>query len=119
RLAILLLMLVGLIWLSAWSVRLLFRLLSSRASSWVQALLHWADLHPNMGRIAQALADPSHPDAATLAALAAALLGATAVLGASISAMLIGPDNLILNRLALDLGQSLRSPLADNLMVIL
>lgn len=119
RLAVLLLMLVGLIWLSAWSVRRLFRLLSSRASSWVQALLHWADLHPNMGRIAQALADPSHPDAATLAALAAALLGATAVLGASISAMLIGPDNLILNRLALDLGQSLRSPLADNLMVIL
>ena len=119
RLAILILVLIGLLWLAAWSARRLFLLLSPHASGALRPLLHWANLHPMLGRIAQALADPEHPDAATLAALALALIAATAVLGVSISAGLVGPQDWTLNQAALDLGQSLHTPLADQVMVTL
>ncbi len=117
RLAILILTLIGLLWLAAWSARGLFLLLSPHASSALGALLHWGNLHPTFGRIAQALADPDHPDAATLAALALALVAATALLGISLSAALVGADGWAINQTALDLGQSLHTPLADQVMV--
>ncbi|MBK1703091.1 bifunctional DedA family/phosphatase PAP2 family protein [Halochromatium glycolicum] len=119
RLAILLLILIGFIWLVAWLARRLYLLLSPHASAWVQALLHWANLHPVLGRTAQALADPDHPDAATLAALAVALIGASAVLGIAVSAEIAGPQELVINQMMLDLGQSLHTPLADQMMIAL
>lgn len=119
HLAILMLVLVVLAWIGVWSTHRLFRFLSPRAAKWVYALLRWAAVHPRVGRVAQALADPSHPDAATLTALAAALLGASAMLGLSIGAGLFGAPHLGLNRMALDLGQSLHSPLANDLMVVI
>ncbi|MGD8206886.1 MAG: LssY C-terminal domain-containing protein, partial [Thiohalocapsa sp.] len=118
RVAVLLLVLLSLVWLSLWAAKRLFGVLSPHASDWVRRLLRWADLHPSMGRVAYALADPSHPDAITLTGLAAALLGATAVAGITIGAGLIGGGSpLWLNRVALDLGQSLHTPLADALMI--
>jgi membrane protein DedA with SNARE-associated domain/membrane-associated phospholipid phosphatase len=119
RLAILLLILAGLVWAGIWSAKRLFKFLSPRAAKWVQALLLWADIHPKAGRIAQALANPSHSDAATLSALAAALIGASAILGLSIGAGLFGAPHLSLNRMALHLGQSLHSPLATDLMAVI
>jgi len=116
RLVILLLLLIVLLWLAIWMARRLYRLLSPRASAWLQGLLRWADIHPKVGRVAQALADPGHPDAATLAALAASLIGSTAVLGLSVGAGLFGAQELIVNQIALDLAQSLHTPLADHVM---
>ncbi|TVQ91606.1 MAG: phosphatase PAP2 family protein [Chromatiaceae bacterium] len=116
RLALLLVLLVGLLWLSVWAAHRLYRLLSPHASAWVRDILRWADVHPTVGRLAQALADPGHPDAATLTALAALLLGATGVLGISIGAGLFGAQYLMVNQFTLDLGQSLHTPLADHLM---
>lgn len=117
RLAILFLLLIGLLWLAAWSARELFLLLSPHASSALGGLLRWGNLHPTFGRIAQALADPDHPDAATLAALALALVAATAILGVSVSATLVGAHDWAINQTALDLGQSLHTPLADQVMI--
>lgn len=119
RLAILLLLLLTLIWGAAWLARKLFELFSSHASNWVQALLRWGNLHPVLGRTAQALADRTHPDAKTLAALAAALVGATAWLGIMLSLGLFGAQHLPINEITLDLGQSLHTPLADQIMVAL
>ncbi|MGB5734304.1 MAG: DedA family protein, partial [Thiohalocapsa sp.] len=70
RLVILLLILIALIWIGVWATHRLFWLLSPRANRWVRALLSWANVHPTLGRIAQALANPEHPDAATLTGLA-------------------------------------------------
>ena len=119
RLAILLLILTVMVGVGIWGAKRLFRLLSPRAAKSVHALLRCADVHPKVGRVAQALADPNHPDAATLTALAAALLGATAVLGLSVGTELFGAHHLGLNRIALDLGQSLHSPFADHLMAVI
>jgi membrane protein DedA with SNARE-associated domain/membrane-associated phospholipid phosphatase len=102
-----------------WTTRRLALWASARANAWLGALLRWADLHPVMGRIAAALADPEHPDAATLTGLALALLLATLALGFGLGAVLLGPENLALNRLALDLGASLSAPSADRLLLTL
>ncbi|KAA6185199.1 membrane-associated protein [Thiohalocapsa marina] len=116
RLVVLLLVLLGALWFSAWAAKRLFWFFSPRANTWVQALLRWSALHPTLGRIAQALAEPAHPDARTLTGLAGALLLATALFGITLSIGLFGPQELGLNRMVLQLGQSLRTPFADTLM---
>ncbi|MEA3642153.1 MAG: VTT domain-containing protein [Lamprobacter sp.] len=116
RLALLLIIVSALIWVAALTARRLFLLLSPQASHWVQTLLRWGNLHPLLARTAQALADRQHPDAATLTTLALALVAAAALLGISLSADLFGASQLRINQFALDLGQSLHTPLADQLM---
>ncbi len=116
RLAILILILSALLWAAVWLAQRLFFLLSPQASLGVQALLRWVNLHPQFARTAQALADRQHPDAATLTALALALVAAAAMLGISLSADIFGAQDLRINQFALDLGQSLHTPLADQLM---
>lgn len=117
RLAVLSVGLIGGLWLAGWFIHRLYSLVAPHAGATVGALLRWADLHPQMGRIAHALADPEHPDARALAGLALLLILGVLVTGVLGGAALMGPSELTLNRAALDLGQSLHTPLADRLMV--
>jgi membrane protein DedA with SNARE-associated domain/membrane-associated phospholipid phosphatase len=116
HLVLLLLALVTLVWATAWGARQIFLLYSTRARRWVENLLRWAELHPRMGDIARALADPRHPDAGTLAALAGILL-LTATLFALVTgfAVAAAPDTP-LNRTVLELALSLQTPTANHLM---
>jgi membrane protein DedA with SNARE-associated domain/membrane-associated phospholipid phosphatase len=117
RLAILVIVLVAGVWLCAWAAHRIYLLLAPHASASLRGLLHWADLHPTMGRVAHALADPGHPDAKTLTGLAFLLMLAFFLVGAVTGVALIGPVDLALNRSALDLGQSLHTPLGNRLML--
>ena len=119
RLAIVLVGLLGAIWLSAWLVGWAFRLIGPRASAWVQALLRWGELHPKAGEVARALADPDHPDARALTALAGVLTLGVALFGLATGVTVLGAGNLWVNRAALDLARSLSSPLGDQLMLAL
>jgi membrane protein DedA with SNARE-associated domain/membrane-associated phospholipid phosphatase len=119
RLAIVLLGLLAAIWLAGWLVWRAFQLVSPRASAWVQALLHWSEVHPKAGEVARALADPSHPDARALTALAGILTLGVALFGLATGLTVLGAGALDINRTALDLAQSLYSPLADQLMLAL
>jgi membrane protein DedA with SNARE-associated domain/membrane-associated phospholipid phosphatase len=119
RLAIVLLGLLGAVWLAGWLVWRGFRLVSPRASTWVQALLHWSEVHPKAGEVARALADPSHPDARALTALAGVLTLGGALFGLATGLTVLGAGALGINRTALDLAQSLYSPVADQLMLAL
>jgi undecaprenyl-diphosphatase len=116
HLVVLLLALVATVWLSAWGVQQLFLLYSPRARGWVEGLLRWADVHPRLGEIARALADPEHPDAGTLAALAGVLLLATVLFALVTGFAAAGAPNLPLNQTVLDLALSLHTPTADHLM---
>jgi undecaprenyl-diphosphatase len=116
RLVILALSLVLGLWLLTWAVRRLFLFYSPRAGRWVEAMLRWAEVHPRMGEIARALADPHHPDAQTLTALAGTLLLATLLFALLAGMTLAEPPDLAVNRLVLDLALSLHSPAADHLM---
>jgi membrane protein DedA with SNARE-associated domain/membrane-associated phospholipid phosphatase len=119
RLAIVLLGLLAAVWLVGWLVWRAFRLVSPRASTWVQALLRWGELHPKIGEVARALADPDHPDARALTALAGVLTFGVALFGLATGLTVLGAGALGINRTALDLAQSLYSPVADQLMLAL
>lgn len=117
RLAILGIALVIGLWLVGWIAHRLYRLLAPHASALLQGMLRWADLHPSMGPVAHALADPEHPDAKTLTALAFLLILAFLTLGGLTGVTLLGPGDLALNRFALDLGLSLHTPFGNRAMV--
>ncbi len=119
RLAILGLLLLATLSLTFWLAHRVYRLLAPHASAWLRGLLRWSNLHPTMGRIAHSLADPAHPDARALAGLAFFLMLAALAVGAITGLTLFGPHELGLNRAALDLGQSLRTPVGDRLMIAL
>ncbi|AUB80172.1 bifunctional DedA family/phosphatase PAP2 family protein [Candidatus Thiodictyon syntrophicum] len=119
RLAILGLLLAGTLWFIFWAAHRVYRLLAPHAGHWLQRLLRWADLHPGLGGLALALADPTHPDARALTGLAFLLLLGTLLLGAVTGLTLFGPRELALNLAALDLGQSLHTPLGNRLMIAL
>jgi len=119
RLAIVLIGLLGAIWLTAWLVGWSFRLISPHASAWVQGLLRWGELHPKVGEVARALADPSHPETRALTALSGLLTLGVAVFGLATGVTVLGAGELRINRAALDLAQSLSSPFADGLMLTL
>jgi undecaprenyl-diphosphatase len=116
HLVVLSLALVALIWASAWAVQQIFLLYSPRARGWVEGLLRWTRVHPRMGEIARALADPEHPDAGTLAVLAGVLLLATVVFALVAGFAVAGAPDLRVNQTVLDLALSLHTPAANHLM---
>lgn len=116
HLVVLLLALVAAIWGSAWGIQQLFLLFSPRAKGWVEGLLRWGRVHPRMGEIARALADPDHPDAGTLAALAVVLLLATILFALIAGFAVTGAPDLSLNQTVLDFALSLHTPTANHLM---
>ncbi len=119
RLVLLLLLLLLLAWLLFVTARALFRLIQPHATQLVQRAFDWGQLHTGFRSISLALADPDHPDAKGLAALATLLLITTllfvlitgVVLGGSLTA---GLDQLVYATL-----QSLRTPWGDHLMTAL
>lgn len=119
RLTLLAILLVLGLWVLFWLGRRAYALLAPRASSLLQGLLRWADLHGPLDRVAHALADPDHPDARTLTGLAFFLVLAAFVLGLIGGGLLLGMPEAGVNRAALDLSQGLRTPFGDRLMVML
>jgi len=116
RLVLLLLVLAVAVWAVAWGVRQVFLLYSPRARGWIEGLLRRAEFHPRMGELARALADPGHPDAAALTALAGVLFLTTLLFALVIGFTIAGAPDLPLNRTVLHLALSLQTPLANQLM---
>lgn len=116
RLVILIILLLVLLWLSLWLARRLFRFLSPRSARWVASMLSWAERHPGMGQFAQALADPRHPEARTLGGLATLLLFATAILALTLGLLMTNTPLQTINEGLYELGQSLHTPFANQLM---
>ncbi|NNF95655.1 MAG: DedA family protein, partial [Halobacteria archaeon] len=74
RLVLLIVLLAALGWFSIWLVRKIFLLLHPHARAIVQYILEWSQVHPRMGKIAAALADPNHPEGKGLSVLATLLI---------------------------------------------
>jgi undecaprenyl-diphosphatase len=117
RLVILILGLVLLIWLMVWLVRLIFRLVHPHASAWLQALLNWSQLHPAFTEIAEALANPRHPEARGLAILTSLLILAVGLFALILGITLEGSALAGVEHMLFQTLQSLRTPWADYLML--
>ena len=117
RLVVIIVLLAAIVWFSFWFIRLLFRLIQPHSQAIIQFLLDWSTIHPKLGTIAAALADPEHPEAKGLSILATLLVITTALFVLIFSAVLQGGALTSLDQMLLQLLQSLRTPLIDHLMV--
>ncbi len=118
RLVLLLLALAVAAWAVALGIRQVFLLYSLRARGWMEGLLRRMECHPRMGEIARALADPGHPDAAALTALAGVLLLTTLLFALVTGFTVAGAPDLPLNQTVLSLALSLQTPAANQLMAV-
>ncbi len=117
RLVVLLLMLLATLWFTFWFVRRMFRLLQPHANQWSRWLLDWSQVHPRLGNLGAALADPNHPESRGLAVLATLLVLTMWLFVAILGGVLQGTPFVDLDQATQQLMQSLRTPLGDHLMV--
>ncbi len=118
RLVLLLVLLATLLLFVFWIVKRAYRFIHVRAGDWLARLLNWSELHPKLGAIGAALADPNHPEAKGLTIFASLLLLGTAAF-VVVSAVALGKDSAGADLLVLESLQSLRTPWADGLMLLL
>lgn len=117
RLALFLVLALGLVWLTVWLLRRGYNACAPRTGMLVYRLLDWSRRHPRLGGLPNALLDPQHPEIRTLATLAFLLLGASAsfaVISEAVRAhALLGNLDLFVFYAL----QALRTPQADAIMV--
>ena len=123
RLAIWVVGLVAVLWLTVWGVRRLYMLLQPRASAMLVRAAAWGHKHPVLGNITAAVLDPDHPELKGLLTLAGVLLLASAAFVwtlTNVMANVVGDNPLsYIDSSVAHLMQSLRTPWADQLMVLL
>ena len=118
RLALLLLLLVGLIWLASWLILYLYRVLSPRAGQMTQKILNWARQHPRSGKLIGGLLDPDQPELRTLLTLAVLLFGALWLFLGVLEDVITGDPLVYVDQGLYQFLQDLRTPWGDRLMVI-
>jgi undecaprenyl-diphosphatase len=116
RLVVLLVVVVGITWLSFATIRGIWRLLQPHASAAVERALGWSRKHPRIRPLAGSLLDPDHPEARGLAILLGLLFVAfwalLLITRQSLHGRFMGDlDNFVFHFL-----QNLRTPGADQVM---
>lgn len=119
RLAIWVVGLVAALWLTVWGVRRLFMVLQPRASVMLVRAVAWGQKHPRLGKVIAAVLDPSHPELKGLLILAAVLVLASAAFLWTVTNVVSGNPLAYLDSSVAHLMQGLRTPWADQLMVLL
>ncbi len=115
RLALLLLLLAGLFWLTFGLVRILWRLGAPHARMAVLRLLDWGRHHPRFAALTAAIGDPGGAEARGLAVLAVALLGSASLLFGLTLLLFTYPSAFDRTLHGLLLG--LRSPPSDLILI--
>ena len=118
RLVLVVLVIVALSWFTGWLVHRVFRWLQPRTNDLLRRVLRVGERHVWLSRIAEAIANPNHPEARGLSAFGAILV-LTALCLALISALL--PVNLAwasADRFAADAISSLHTQTADRVVSI-
>ncbi|MEN8167485.1 MAG: VTT domain-containing protein [Pseudomonadota bacterium] len=116
RLVLLLLILLASLWLALLGVHGFYRIIQPYTSRIVQAIFSWGGRHRGLREIAQALANPSHPEFKGLTQLASLLI-LSMVLFALVAGAIPSHTEANLDSMLYSSLQSLRSPWADELMV--
>ncbi len=116
-LALLILILVALVWISIVLVRWLYRRLQPHAIDYLNRVAIWGTRHPLLSRFTRGLIDPERPDAGALAAWAALLLIAVWGFSSIMSGVLESLPPTAFDRAIYDNLQGLRTPWMDDLMI--
>ncbi len=116
RLALVLLALLAVLALVWACVLYTYRWFAGHANSLLARALNLSRAHPRLGRYAVALIDPNRPESASLAILAACLLGIGWAWFALLALLLARGGPLVLDHRVFEAMFALRNPLADRLM---
>ena len=123
RLAIWVVGLVAVLWFTVWGVRRLYMVLQPRTSAMLVRAATWGHKHPVLGNVTAAVLDPDHPELKGLFTLAGVLLLASAAFVWILTHVLasVANDNPLsyVDSSVAHFMQSLRTPWADQLMVLL
>ena len=123
RLAIWVVGLVASLWLTVWGVRRIYMVLQPRASAALIRIAAWGQKHPVLGNVTAAVLDPTHPEMKGLLTLAGVLVLASAAFVWTLTKVVasVASDNPLayIDSSFTNLMQSLRTPWADQLMVLL
>ena len=117
RLGLLLAISIAVIWFSIWLVRKIFNIIQPRATAWLDLALCWGRSHPRLGRLITSLLEPERPEAAALTALAMMLLFLFWLVFALIVKTTGGMRLAGLDEWMFLLMQSMRAPVADEIML--
>ena len=93
-----------------------WRWFAGHANTLLARMLRWSHAHPRLGRYAEALIDPNRPESASLALLAACLLGISWAWFGLLATVLTRQAPLGLDHTVHATMLALRNPLADRLM---
>lgn len=114
-LVILLAILVFGLWFLGWLSHRLFLLIQPHSQDLLRTILSLGEKHPKFARIAGALGDPEHPEAAGLSALAG-LLAAASMLLILVTLVPLGAIQILDNSVHLPL-QNLATPAGNHIML--
>jgi undecaprenyl-diphosphatase len=117
RLAVMLVIVLAVLWMTWWLIRAIYEPLASRSARWLRHAIRWSRRHPLLGRVAGPLFDPSRGDVLSVAMLGVLLV----ILFWSIVVLLFlspfSEQPRIVDQAVRDLALSLRNHLADPVMV--
>jgi len=118
RLVVMLLLLGALVWLTLWSIRRIYLLMSPRAGEMTQAMLAWGRRYPVVNRLVGGLLDPSLPEFRALLFFAVLLIGAAWLFTGVLEDVVSGEPLVRVDQGFYQMMQALRTPWADRFMVL-
>jgi membrane protein DedA with SNARE-associated domain len=116
RLAVMLVIVLAVLWMTWWLIRALYEPLASRSARWLRHAIRWSRRHPVLGRVAGPLFDPSRGDVLSVAMLGILLVF---VFWSLVVLLFLSPFSeqpRMLDQAVRDLALLLRNHLADPVM---
>jgi undecaprenyl-diphosphatase len=117
RLAVMLVIVLAVLWMTWWLIRAIYEPLASRSARWLRHAIRWSRRHPVVGRVAGPLFDPSRGDVLSVAMLGVLLV----ILFWSVVVLLFlspfSEQPRMFDQAVRDLALALRNQLADPVMV--
>lgn len=117
RLALVVALAVGSVWLALWLFRMLYEISAVYSARWLRRAIRWSRRHPVLGRIAGPILDPAQPEV-----LSVSMLGLLLVITLWGFVMLLflapfGPEPGQRDLAVMAVAQTLRNDIADPVMV--
>ena len=117
RLAVMLVIVLAVLWMTWWLIRAIYEPLASRSARWLRHAIRWSRRHPVLGRVAGPLFDPSRGDVLSVAMLGILLVF---VFWSLVVLLFLSPFSeqpRMLDQAVRELALLLRNHLADPVMV--
>ncbi|MEM1411178.1 MAG: VTT domain-containing protein [Pseudomonadota bacterium] len=108
---------VGIVWLSLWFIKSVYALSAVQSARWMRRAIRWSRRHPILGRIAGPIIDPSQPEVLSVGMLGLLLVGTLCGLALLLLLSPFGSEPGTRDLAVLAWTQALRNDITDPFMV--